>query len=140
MAEDLTALTFEKAWRTRHRYRYDLSNFSTWLFAIARNVARDYFRQQQARKRRPHLTYETKQEIVEDTLEEKDNLRALSILLSNLSEREQELIALKYGADLTNRAIAELTGLSESNLGTILYRVIRRLQDALEKERLAYEF
>ncbi|RPJ18915.1 MAG: hypothetical protein EHM33_31170, partial [Chloroflexi bacterium] len=39
LAEDLTAGTFEKAWRARSRFRRDLSAFSTWLFTIARNVA-----------------------------------------------------------------------------------------------------
>ena len=41
VAEDLTAATFEKAWRNRHRYRYDLAAFSTWLFSIARHSAAD---------------------------------------------------------------------------------------------------
>ena len=34
LAEDLTAATFEKAWRGRSRFRHDLSAFSTWLFTI----------------------------------------------------------------------------------------------------------
>jgi RNA polymerase sigma-70 factor (ECF subfamily) len=42
--EDLTARTFEKAWRARHRYRRDLAGFSTWLLTIARNVATDHMR------------------------------------------------------------------------------------------------
>jgi RNA polymerase sigma-70 factor, ECF subfamily len=42
--EDLTARTFEKAWKARDRYRRDLSGFSTWLFSIARNVAIDHLR------------------------------------------------------------------------------------------------
>ena len=45
-----------------------------------------------------------------------------------LPPREQELVALKYGAEATNRAIAELTGLSESNVGTILHRVVQALR------------
>src|SRR5512143_156307 len=44
LAEDLTAETFEKAWRNRHRYRYRLAAFSTWLFTIARHTAADHFR------------------------------------------------------------------------------------------------
>src|SRR5919106_4217906 len=42
--EDLTSVTFEKAWRARHRYRRDIAGFTTWLLTIARNVAIDYFR------------------------------------------------------------------------------------------------
>jgi len=43
-AEDLTSETFAKAWRGRDRYRRDLGAFTTWLYAIARNVAIDHFR------------------------------------------------------------------------------------------------
>ena len=41
-AQDLTATTFEKAWRARNQYQRDLAAFSTWLFTIARNTANDY--------------------------------------------------------------------------------------------------
>ncbi len=44
LAEDLTATTFEKAWRNREQYRRDVAGFSTWLFSSARNVAADHFR------------------------------------------------------------------------------------------------
>src|SRR5688572_16757384 len=44
LAQDLTATTFEKAWRMRRSYRADLSGVYTWLLTIARNTATDYFR------------------------------------------------------------------------------------------------
>ncbi|RME32436.1 MAG: hypothetical protein D6793_11085 [Thermoflexia bacterium] len=44
VAEDLTATVFEKAWRCWDRYRAEGGALSTWLFAPAKNVARDYFR------------------------------------------------------------------------------------------------
>ena len=50
------------------------------------------------------------------------------MLLAELPDRERELLALKYGSGLTNREIAGLTGVSESNIGTILYRTLRRLR------------
>src|SRR5438045_3109836 len=53
VAEDLTSLTFEKAWVARNRYRRDLAAFSTWLMTIARNVAIDHYR-----RRRDHAPLE----------------------------------------------------------------------------------
>ena len=126
-AEDLTSATFEKAWRARDRYRRDRAAVSTWLLAIARNVAIDHFR-----RKRPEVP------LVEDAARDEETpetaaLRAgqslrLTELLRALPERERELLALKYGADATNRAIATLTGLSESNVGTILHRTIGALR------------
>jgi RNA polymerase sigma-70 factor, ECF subfamily len=37
--EELTARTFERAWKARRRYRRDIAQFTNRLFRIARNVA-----------------------------------------------------------------------------------------------------
>jgi RNA polymerase sigma-70 factor, ECF subfamily len=130
VAEDLTSLTFEKAWRQRERYRHDLARFATWLFSIARNVAVDHLRAQ-----RRHLPLEAAEDVAaagtpHDDAAHDSNVARLAALLERLPARERELVALKYGAEMTNRAIAALTGLSESNVGTILHRVVRELRSA----------
>lgn len=132
LAEDLTAETFERAWKHRERYRADLASFSTWLFIIARRLAADHFR-----RRRPTVPLEETSQVADPrTLEEEAQERAeftqLSAVLARLAERERELVALKYGAGLTNRAIARISGLSESNVSTILYRITRQLRLQLE--------
>jgi RNA polymerase sigma-70 factor (ECF subfamily) len=58
----------------------------------------------------------------------------LAALLATLPPRERELIAMKYGADMTNRAIARATGLSESNVGTILHRTVESLRGRWRSE------
>ena len=130
VAEDLTSRTFEKAWTHRARYRRDLAGLSTWLFSIARNVAVDHLRAQ-----RPHLPLEAADDVAadgtpQDRAAHASDLERLAALLQRLPAREQELVALKYGAEVTNRAIAALTGLSESNVGTILHRVVLELRSA----------
>ena len=128
-AEDLTARTFEKAWRARHRYRRDVAAFSTWLLAIARHVAVDYLR-----ARRPSVPLEAASSVAStaDSPEQAAMLdsdaQRLATLLATLPERDRELLALKYGAEMTNRAIARLTGLSESNIGTIVHRAVDALR------------
>ena len=127
-AEDLTSITFEKAWRARHRYRRDLAAFTTWLFTIARNVAVDHYRQ-----RRQHAPLEAAAGVAAGATPEelavlRSDVERLSHLLARLPDRERELLSLKYGAGLTNRAIARLTGLSESNVGTIVHRTIAGLR------------
>ena len=128
IAEDLTATTFEKAWRSRDSYRRDVAGFATWLLAIARNVATDHLR-----GRRVHAPLEDAEEVSASGTPEEDNAREsdgerLRKLLAQLPDRERELISLKYGAGATNRAIAKLTGLSESNVGTIVHRVVEGLR------------
>lgn len=133
-AEDLTSTTFEKAWRNRERYRRDLAAFSTWLFTIARRVASDYFRKPRREVPLEAITVQPSEGTVESLIQEQADFSRLRALLVRLPGRDRELVALRYGAGLTNRAIASLTGLSESNVGTILYRVTQQLRSAWEAD------
>jgi RNA polymerase sigma-70 factor (ECF subfamily) len=125
--EDLVSRTFEKAWRSRHRYRRDLGGFSTWLLKIAQNVGIDYLR-----SRRPHVDIDAVELATERTpemdLERSSDLARLTRLIGGLSERERELVSLKYGADINNISIAKLTGLSVGNVATILHRAVQTLR------------
>ncbi|MBI3158153.1 MAG: sigma-70 family RNA polymerase sigma factor [Chloroflexi bacterium] len=132
LAEDLAAATFERAWRGRGRYRQDLGGFEAWLFGIARRVRADHHR-----RARPIAPLEDAErlpgsETPEAASQRTEDFRQLADLLAGLEERERDLVALKYGAGLTNRRIAALTGLSESNVGTILHRVVTKLRTEWE--------
>jgi RNA polymerase sigma-70 factor (ECF subfamily) len=129
VAQDLTAATFEKAWRARAQYRHGRGTVETWLFSIARNTVIDYYRQ----SRHLQVPIETVYDVaspdsVEGEAQRRFDIARLRKLLTALPEREQELVALKYGAGLTNRAIAGVTGLSESNVGVILHRIVKKLR------------
>jgi len=128
-AEDLTAVTFERAWRARQRYRRELAAFSTWLMTIARHVASNHLR-----SRRLHLEpIEAAHDVSagttpEDQVSRASDRRRLLKLLDRLPDRDRELVALKFGSELSNQEIAAITALSESNVGTILHRVTQFLR------------
>ena len=126
-AQDLTATTFEKAWRARRQYQNNLAAFSTWLFTIARNTANDFFRQQRESLSLDDVAQVATSETTEDVVQQSLDAEQLRGLLRALPDREQELIALRYGAGLTNRAIASLLKLGEANVGQILHRVMDKL-------------
>ncbi len=134
VAEDLAAKVFEKAWVHRRRYRRDLAAFGTWLFSIARHEAIDH-----VRRRRRHTGLEEAAGAVVEGASPEERVAAtqdaerLRTLLATLDDRERELIALKYGAGLSNREIADLVRLGESNVGTILHRTIRSLREAWDR-------
>jgi RNA polymerase sigma-70 factor, ECF subfamily len=128
VAEDLTSETFEKAWRNRWRYRRDLAAFSTWLFTIARRVAQDHYRKKRLDVPLEQVAETPSHGNLEGLIEQHADFARLTVLLARLADRERELVALKYGAGLTNRAIARLSGLSESNVGVILHRAVQTLR------------
>jgi RNA polymerase sigma-70 factor (ECF subfamily) len=136
LAEDLTATVFEKALTRIATYRRDRGAFSTWLFTIARNVIIDHLRQQ-ARAEMVNLDdlYETAAPgTPEAQYLRQEELARLYTGLNSLAEREREIIALKFAAELPNTRIAQVVGLSAENVGVILYRAIGKLRKRLEEE------
>jgi RNA polymerase sigma factor (sigma-70 family) len=69
---------------------------------------------------------------LEETIQHRQDFAQLVSILSEFPDRERELVAFKYGAGLTNREIARLTRLSESNVGTILNRTVEKLRIEME--------
>jgi RNA polymerase sigma-70 factor (ECF subfamily) len=65
----------------------------------------------------------------EEEVEREEERERLNRCLAELSKEEQEIIRLKFGAELNNRQIGKMMGLSESNVGTKLYRAIRKMRD-----------
>ncbi|HEX3011739.1 MAG TPA: sigma-70 family RNA polymerase sigma factor, partial [Syntrophomonadaceae bacterium] len=57
--------------------------------------------------------------------------------VSSLNQRERDIIALKFWVGLSNRNIAKLIGINESNTGVILFRTMRRLRLILEGQGLS---
>ena len=139
--DDLTGQVFERVLANLGHYCPDRAPFAAWLFAIARNTVYDHLR---AQKRHRWLSLDALRDRCsadpeqQHVLEREEVHGELLNAVSRLGERERNLIAFKFGAGLTNRRIAELTGLSPSNVGVILYRAVRRLRVELnvqEKDR-----
>lgn len=136
LAEDLTSTTFEKALVNFSRYSSDKAKFSTWIFSIARNVVIDYYRVSQRKQTAPLEEageVPSKDLSPEEKLFQGEELARLQGYLAQLQQDEQEIIRLKFGAELNNRQIAKMLGLSESNVGTRLYRAVRKLRDSFQE-------
>jgi RNA polymerase sigma-70 factor (ECF subfamily) len=133
LAEDLTATTFEKAWLSRGNFRSDLGQLQSWLMGIARNVAFDHFRKKDREIPLKEGAGQSLMASFDEPLQQKLDFEFIQSILAQFPERERDLIAYKYGAELTNREIAKLTGLSETNVGTILHRVVEKLRTEWKK-------
>ena len=131
-AEELTSDIFNKAINRFADFDPDIAGFSTWIFSIARNTLIDYYRE---RGRAQKIENELKIKIEisgtspEEAASRAEDRRKLRECLDRLKAGEKEIIALKFSGGMNNREIARLTGMSESNVGTILYRAIRKLRD-----------
>jgi RNA polymerase sigma-70 factor (ECF subfamily) len=130
VAEDLTSITFKRAWQSRDHYREDIAGFSTWLFTIARRVVADYFREHQVDDAPlDQARYLSSDETPEALTEQHELIELVRHLIQQLPEREQEVIALKYGAGMSQQQIGDLMDLSPSHVGVILHRAIIKLRE-----------
>jgi RNA polymerase sigma-70 factor (ECF subfamily) len=128
-AEDVTSEVFERAIRYRRSYDRSKGEPLGWLLGIARRCA------DEALARRPRHEPEPEEIAAVGSLEE-DTVRrvAMRAALAQLSERDQELISLRYGAELTAPQIAEVMGLQTNAAEVALHRALGRLRRILEAE------
>jgi RNA polymerase sigma factor (sigma-70 family) len=131
-AEDLTQLTFEKALRSFRKFDERRASFATWVMTIARNALVDHYRSDRTSTQEPIGDAES---LLSEHHEEEPTLGIepeLETALAKLNDREREVIALRFGGDMTGLEIAEMTGLSVANVQQILSRSLRKLRDDLE--------
>ncbi len=127
-AEDLTSETFERALRYKKSYDSAKGEPIAWLIGIARRCI-------EGRPPTLELTGEQMETPDRGDLED-DAIRrlALSSAVSHLEARDRELIALRYGADLTARQIAEVQGAKTNAIEVALHRALGRLRAHLEDD------
>jgi RNA polymerase sigma-70 factor (ECF subfamily) len=129
-AEDATAQTFLAALEGLAGYRHE-GHFAAWLFAIARRKSADHFR---GSSRIADLA-ETIPSGDEDMLQHvvrRDQMDALRQKLTGLSAGEQELLRLRFAAELSFAEIARLLDRNEDAVKKSLYRLLDRLQEQME--------
>jgi RNA polymerase sigma-70 factor (ECF subfamily) len=128
-AEDVTSETFERALRYRDSFDPTKGEPVAWLIGIARRCIA-------ARAGAPDSPLDEAPEaallgdLATEVAERVDLMRALA----TLSERDRELIALRYGADLKARDIGRLLELRPNAVEVALHRSLQRLRRFLEQE------
>ena len=129
-AEDLTQTTFERAYRAWGRFDPARSQPRTWLLAIAQNALVDDHRR--GSRRREISLEDASFEPSTPGPEGVGMPHDLAAALSDLSERDRQVIALKFGGDLSGQEIASILGTSVGNVHQILSRALRRLRSLLD--------
>jgi RNA polymerase sigma-70 factor (ECF subfamily) len=137
-AEDLTQQTFERALKAWPRYDPAKASVGTWLMVIARNQLVDHFRADRSSRQQPLDELDGSHDALVDSSVEPDlGLEPdLERALASLNGREREIIALRFGGELTGPAIAEATGLSLANVQQILSRSLRRMRTLMEESEM----
>lgn len=106
-----------------------------WLFRVCRNRAIDLYRREH---RMTHL-HETQEKVFEpqqtpsQQVEQKETLHSIFGCLETLPEKQRDVIYLKFQGGLSYKEIAEVTGLSVTNVGVLLHSALKRLREQLHR-------
>jgi RNA polymerase sigma factor (sigma-70 family) len=128
-AEDVTSETMLRAVRYRSSYDPAKGKPLSWLLGIARSTVEDHL------AGHPRTSAAETDRIAPGELEA-DAVRRLSVAhaVDRLEPRDRELIALRYGADLSTKQISEVLGLSRNAVDVALHRSRERLNAELRRE------
>jgi RNA polymerase sigma-70 factor (ECF subfamily) len=136
-AEDLTSEVFRQAWTNRQAFR-GRGSFRAWLFTIVRRTLADHYRaRRRGTPRVPtHLgaAADVDLDIKDDTPSPEDQVvqdeRELLVrtLLARLTPEQQEVLSLRFAAELTYAEIAVVIGKREDAVKKIAYRALDSLR------------
>lgn len=133
LARDIAAEVFEKAFTKSATLRSE-DAFGAWIFTIARNAVASYWRKNRSRA---ELAQDMGDQLdvlnpsPEESLMEQEQIAALMRFVRQMGQREQDILALKFDAELGNREIAEIMHLSEVNVRVIFYRTLKKLREMM---------
>lgn len=130
--EDLVSEVFIKVLQKYDTYDEKKGKFSTWVFTIAKNTLINHGKKNSRSPYPLRLDEVDSKYLMEEVVIANETDEVIFQALESLSDRQREIIALKFGGHFNNREIAQITGLSESNVGTILYRSLKELKDVLK--------
>src|SRR5262249_29869898 len=124
-AEDVTSEVFERALRYRASYDRSKGEPIGWLLGIARRCVSAAL----AERESEHLVAEVRGEVQVGPIDE-ESIRRLTVFgaVEQLGQRDQELIALRFGADLTAAQIAGLLDMQTNAVEVALHRALGRLR------------
>jgi RNA polymerase sigma-70 factor (ECF subfamily) len=135
-AEEATARVFERAWHSFHRFR-PTGAFAGWLFRIVQRVLIDHYRNvsyQQATTAPFDDTISDLRDQPEEVVLREEQRLALIREIERLSSEHQDIIYLRFVAELPYAAIAATVGKSEAAVKMTMYRALEVLKRRINHE------
>lgn len=131
--KDLVQEIIFQLWRSFSSYD-DQYRLTTWIYRIALNVSISFFRKESRKREYSHPLTEAVLENIpeENNVLNSDNLKLLQMFISELKELDRALLIL-YLDDKSHREMAEILGLSETNVATKISRIKERLKQRFTK-------
>lgn len=127
--EDLFQEITLQAWKSIHSFRRD-AQFSTWLYRVALNTAITFFKREQKQAKTSYTEH------FPDTTEQynpvEEQVQAMYKAIGTLSRIDKALVLL-YLDDYSYKEMAELMGMTVTNVGAKMNRIKTKLKEETKK-------
>lgn len=138
-ALDLTENVFLKVWENIKSYKTGKKYFTSWLYRIAHNTVVDSYRRGKKTEELAEWLPDEKLDNNPIVLTERNlTNQALTLAISKLKKRYQQVIILKYINELDNSEIAKVLKRSEGSLRILKFRALKALRQILEEMNVKY--
>lgn len=140
LAKDLVSGVFEKAYLKGHEVR-EPAAYGAWLFMIAKNLISGHYRRTQREynnldRAREEMRFVDGPPDPEDVIMRDERVGQLLQHIKTLPRRDQELLSLKFDAEMTNAEIAQVMKMSPLNVRVSIFRALKRLRSRMESSDL----
>ena len=134
-AEELANDVFVKAMRGKQSYNPNFA-VEAWLIGIAKNIVTDYLRKTMRRQFVPldnimGLISANRQP--EEVVVIKEEIKELLSAMTVLRDKERQILSMKFATDLKHKEIAEILGISESNVKVTAHRALNKLKERMNR-------
>ena len=144
LCEDLTSDVFYSCLKKYDSYDPAKATVATWIYSVANNKLKNYYRD-----RKEHISIDDEDVLItlpdNTDMEEavfltqmKDHLKK-ALESDSISEKERNIIKLKYFSELTSGEIAEQIGTTAGNVRVMLTRAMSKLANYFEENGIRWE-
>lgn len=136
-AEDFTSQVFLKAWENLDRYKIGSSPYIAWLYTIARNLVIDHYRtKKETIPLDEILPFASDHQTPDEEVDVRFSLEAMRDSLQSLTDEQQEVLILKFIAELPNANIAKIMNKKEGAIRALQMRALQTLSKRMEEKEL----
>ena len=135
-AEDILQEAYCKLWNKRDELE-DIQNPEAFSITLVKHLCLDFLRSPKASRKENKETLDTVRLTTSSSpdkeLEEKEDIRQVQALIEQLPENQKQVIRLRGIEDCSFEDIEQITGLSPSNIRTLLSRARKTIREKLKK-------
>jgi RNA polymerase sigma-70 factor (ECF subfamily) len=136
-AQDLTSEVFTRALRSADSYRETGAPMEAWVFKIAHNIVVDYLRKKSRRPASVQVDEALPLTSIHDpteNLERQQEVEQLYRAVRQLSKAQQQVLALRFGAEMTSEQAAQIMGKKPGAVREMQSAALKKLREILGSE------